>query len=689
MLTAIRKTATAGNTPRGGRARGRAPLAAILTALTLLTWAAGAGAVLVDAGDGTGDVGEWVAVPIYADDLTGLGIYSYELHLTWNSAYATCLVAAESGTITEPWGPVITNIGDGSVHIVAAGSTPLTGDGTLIYLVFVFGPSSGNRTLTMAEALFNEGEPIAETANGMLYVLNPPVINISPNSGEIVVGETLEFNCNGGTPPYVYTSSDPAVADFSGNLMTGLAPGSVRATSEDDDGTTDTTTGFIDVRALRLTVGNEEGMPGGLVVMPITVSDTTPFDLRAFEFSLNYNESDLTAVAYSVYGSLIDSGDWTPIFNAGDGTLRFTAAGSQPLAGAGLLASIVFLVNDISYSHFSTVTPADGIFDETYVPLHEAGGIQVNAFPALTVSPNTGTIVVGDDLQFSVSGGGTPPYSWGVTDPLLADIDGTGLLTALAGGEIQVFVEDDLSASDSTDTIRICDLYLSIPRDTLFPGTPVLVPITPDRPFDGLEIYGYEIDLGFDDQRVQVLDVVSAGSASESWGGATFNVMENRVIVVHAGAEPLSGGLPLIYLRMEATIDLYGSYSYLSFEDLLFNEGSPCALTTDGYLELPTGLNETPSLLTPRLYQNYPNPFNPRTRIDYWLPAAGQVRLRVIGADGCELIRLMDRWHDGPGYFSVDWDGHDAAGRRVASGVYFIRLESEKGLQQRKLLLLK
>jgi hypothetical protein len=82
----------------------------------------------------------------------------------------------------------------------------------------------------------------------------------------------------------------------------------------------------------------------------------------------------------------------------------------------------------------------------------------VTAFPVLNVTPNTQTIVVGDNLQFYVSGSTTPPLTWGVTNMGVASISGTGLLTATAKGQTRVFVVDDVGGTDTTDAITICDL---------------------------------------------------------------------------------------------------------------------------------------------------------------------------------------------------------------------------------------
>ncbi len=88
------------------------------------------------------------------------------------------------------------------------------------------------------------------------------------------------------------------------------------------------------------------------------------------------------------------------------------------------------------------------------------------------------------------------------------------------------------------------------------------------------------------------------------------------------------------------------------------------------------------------LWQNYPNPFNPSTVIRFALPQAGQMRLAVYNILGHRIRTLMEGVRPA-GEFQVTWDGRDEAGRQVASGIYFYRLEAQGQGQTRKLTLMR
>jgi hypothetical protein len=88
------------------------------------------------------------------------------------------------------------------------------------------------------------------------------------------------------------------------------------------------------------------------------------------------------------------------------------------------------------------------------------------------------------------------------------------------------------------------------------------------------------------------------------------------------------------------------------------------------------------------LRQNYPNPFNPRTTIAYSLPQRSRVQLSIYGVDGRRITGLVDGTQ-GPGDYSIEWDGRDDRGGAVASGVYFCRLTADGLSSSIKLVLLR
>ncbi|UCH85715.1 MAG: T9SS type A sorting domain-containing protein, partial [Candidatus Latescibacterota bacterium] len=89
-----------------------------------------------------------------------------------------------------------------------------------------------------------------------------------------------------------------------------------------------------------------------------------------------------------------------------------------------------------------------------------------------------------------------------------------------------------------------------------------------------------------------------------------------------------------------------------------------------------------------RLYQNFPNPFNPQTTIRYQLAKRGAVSIRVYNVAG-QLVKTLVNETRNPGFYELIWDGSNDHGSRVASGVYFYRLDTPGYTKSMKMVILK
>jgi hypothetical protein len=88
------------------------------------------------------------------------------------------------------------------------------------------------------------------------------------------------------------------------------------------------------------------------------------------------------------------------------------------------------------------------------------------------------------------------------------------------------------------------------------------------------------------------------------------------------------------------------------------------------------------------LYQNYPNPFNPATTIAFYLPASSRAVLSIYDVHGALVASLLDGTV-AAGRHEVEWDGRNAEGGRVGTGVYFYELRAGARSMTRKLMVLK
>jgi hypothetical protein len=88
------------------------------------------------------------------------------------------------------------------------------------------------------------------------------------------------------------------------------------------------------------------------------------------------------------------------------------------------------------------------------------------------------------------------------------------------------------------------------------------------------------------------------------------------------------------------------------------------------------------------LNQNTPNPCAGSTDIRFEVARTSNVSIKVYNAMG-QLVRTLENRRMDPGRYSAHWDGTNAAGQKVSSGVYFYKMQSKEFEETYKMLVLK
>jgi hypothetical protein len=176
----------------------------------------------------------------------------------------------------------------------------------------------------------------------------------------------------------------------------------------------------------------------------------------------------------------------------------------------------------------------------------------------------------------------------------------------------------------------------------------------------------------------------------QSWDIAISGTIPHRQVVIHLLPE---GRLPSafqIYI-LDRDDGCAISYQDNRFEIALDREAVTRHLTiiigTRQFAQANRGdipLEPIEFLLQP----NYPNPFNPETWLEYQIGKRSQVVLEIRNALGQKICRLVDQLQ-AAGSYRIRWDGRNAAGQAVASGVYFCQLTAGKFSATRKMLLIR
>lgn len=134
-----------------------------------------------------------------------------------------------------------------------------------------------------------------------------------------------------------------------------------------------------------------------------------------------------------------------------------------------------------------------------------------------------------------------------------------------------------------------------------------------------------------------------------------------------------------------------GNYAIVKLEgkyEVLYGLGSdinhqPVTMSLNG---LASNGSQLPAVFA--LEQNYPNPFNPSTNISFSLPDAAEVTLEIYNVLGQKIVTLVNANYEA-GEHIVEWDGRNAAGSAVSSGIYFYRLTAGTAVTSKKMMLLK
>ena len=181
----------------------------------------------------------------------------------------------------------------------------------------------------------------------------------------------------------------------------------------------------------------------------------------------------------------------------------------------------------------------------------------------------------------------------------------------------------------------------------------------------------YDIEAGYDYCYVEVSTNGTTWNTLASFTGTQSTWVEKDYDLLNYLGEH-------VYVRFKLVTDTYVTEDGIYIDDFMVyvNEYGT-----------PVDFNEIP-MLTTKLYQNYPNPFNPETVIAYQLPEGTEVEISIYNILGQKVKTLVNGRIDA-GYHKVIWNGKDADGNDVSSGIYFYKINTDKFSETKKMLLMK
>jgi len=524
----------------------------------------------------------------------------------------------------------------------------------------------------------------------------------------ILAGDNLEFSVSAVDPDFEdinwQVSGLPAGAGFNndnpGNVtwhteLTDSGTTVVEFVASDPQGYADTAFVTINVDAntiYMLTLDTKYAYPGETVDYLVSLDNKLP--VSAFNLLINHDPVALVPVDITVEGTRAEGFEYfnyTLNENGYTGNVRLVGIADLSLGNVppldesdGEIVKIEFQVSgDINYAGFNfpirfqfldthtgddnTLTDTAGArieqeeieYNDGWIQIHDIGDINVG-----DINLNGIAFEISDVIYFTNYFINPYLYSFSALQYANSDVNQDGFAATVAdlvtlintvvsgGAAAKVNVQEDLTASLET---RTADGRTDFVYEADFPVGGVLVIMETSDILEYENIYNVDNNMTVDYRQ---------------------DGQEVRILIYDMNGASLPAGVNTLF-----TIEGLTELEIISVD--LSSATGQSAVVSLGFSGNNTNL---PGNYT--LQQNYPNPFNPETRIDFSLPEAAYVELKVYNILG-KTVRVLASRQMTAGNHSVEWNGRDDNGENVSSGIYFYRLETSEITLSKKMVLLK
>jgi len=299
--------------------------------------------------------------------------------------------------------------------------------------------------------------------------------------------------------------------------------------------------------------------------------------------------------------------------------------------------------------------------------------------------------------------------------------------------DIQYVLDPDVSDVSPYDTLAVNTTGIVTAEPGIYSDYYFTIQTSGGGCWDGIKVYDRTGSVTFE----RGDEIIVCGEVQENWGETelALHFADAAVLVSSKAADPTPLSVNTADLQAKSTAEclegvlVYAEDATVEVEDLGFGEwaitngaaGDTCRVDDDavytydpvqgdnvyvlgtvmylyGNYKLeprgdediavnPVGV-DNPVASKLGLAQNMPNPFNPKTTIAFTLPVPQDVTIDVFDIAGRKVVTLLDD-NLGAGQHFVEWAGRDADGQRVASGIYFYRMNAGEEQFSRKMVLLK
>jgi hypothetical protein len=234
-------------------------------------------------------------------------------------------------------------------------------------------------------------------------------------------------------------------------------------------------------------------------------------------------------------------------------------------------------------------------------------------------------------------------------------------------------------------------IHCSVPDITYGePGETLFIPvIITDLPATGIDSVNFS--LSYDTGLLLDASIDTSGTilSGTDWT-YEYDVTGNLLSVSLSGTDVICNGGTLVNLLFTVSQDAQnGDETSLHFENFVFNDGLPEAITHDGtFIVNIIGIGSEDNYTGRYTLQNYPNPFANSTTIQFTIKEQEHVNLSIYNLKGQLVETLVDAELSPADVHKIQWNGK-VENERLPNGIYFYKLETVNTTLVRKMILIR
>lgn len=428
-----------------------------------------------------------------------------------------------------------------------------------------------------------------------------------------------------------------------------------------------------------LVMASIEAAPGENITIPLSITDTT--GLAGADINIGY-DPDLIAIDDVKSTELTQN--MVLMTNDSSGEIKIAMAGTEELpSGDGILLNIEISVSSDAPIDTETILSLENgvIYNElgTDIAVNVENGVVRIKQNRIKGDVNSDGFILSNDaiLTLRITAQLVIPdiyQTWAAdfnNDGKVKASDATLILREVAG--LPAPCATPISGISEQITVRLPDAYGTV-------GEGIAVPVKIDK---SNMLSSGEICIAYDSKVLRATGIISDSGALFAYNIARPGIAR----IAFAGINNLNREM-LAELEFDILANSISPLTVTSAH-LYNSDALPLVSRSENAefrsWEMPAEKNA--------LLQNYPNPFNPETWIPYQLRQDSYVAIKIYNLLG-NLIRELPLGHKSAGLYTnrdraAYWDGRNAAGESVASGIYFILLEAGKYRQTKCMTLIR